>query len=243
MKLFAGVALVAFALPGTAYAQSTGSIDFENDIIVSGSRDSGVAGIEVPDTSKAKQVLTQEFISRMAPGQTINDTINQMPGVSFQNNDPFGSAGGTLTIRGFDSTRISQTFDGIPLNDSGNYALYSNQQLDPELIEQVNVNLGTTDVDSPTAGATGSTVNYRTITPSKNFGVKVVGSRGDFDFFRTFGMINTGEIFDGGPRIFIAASQARNNVVFNNIGKVEKQQYNGRIYQELGNSGDFISVA
>ncbi|MEI9926858.1 MAG: TonB-dependent receptor plug domain-containing protein [Sphingomonas sp.] len=34
---------------------------------------------------------------------------------------PFGSAGGTLTIRGFDSSRISLTFDGIPLNDTGNY--------------------------------------------------------------------------------------------------------------------------
>src|SRR3546814_1534313 len=95
-----------------------------------------------------------------------------LPGVSFQNNDPFGSAGGTLTIRWFANSRISLTFDGVPLNDSGNYAIYSNQQLDPELIEQVNVNLGTTDVDSPTAAATGPTVNYRTMVPTEDFGVK-----------------------------------------------------------------------
>ena len=86
-------------------------------------------------------MLTQEFISRQTPGNSILDTINSLPGVSFQNNDPFGSAGGTLTIRGFDSSRIALTFDGVPLNDTGNYALYSNQQLDPELIEQVNVSL------------------------------------------------------------------------------------------------------
>ncbi|URW75175.1 TonB-dependent receptor [Sphingomonas donggukensis] len=245
MKLYAGVAFAALLVPGAAFAQSTGSIDFENEgeIVVTGARTNDAGGIEVPDTSKAKAVLNQEFISRQAPGQTINDTINNLPGVSFQNNDPFGSAGGTLTIRGFDSTRISQTFDGVPLNDSGNYAIYSNQQLDPELIEQVNVNLGTTDVDSPTAGATGSTVNYRTIVPSKDFSVKVVGSRGDFDYFRTFGLIQTGEIFDGGPRMFFAASQARNNVVFNNVGKIRKQQYNARIWQDLGTNGDFISVS
>jgi iron complex outermembrane receptor protein len=243
MKLFAGVAFAALVIPTGAYAQSTGSIDFENDIVVTGNRSTDVGGVINPDTSKAKVVLTQEFISHQAPGQTVNDIINQMPGVSFQNNDPFGSSGGTLTIRGFDSTRISQTFDGIPLNDSGNYALYSNQQLDPELIEQVNVNLGSADIDSPSAAATGSTVNYRTIVPSKDFGVKLVGSRGDFDFFRTFGLIQTGEIFDGGPRMFFAASQARNNVVFNNIGRIEKQQYNARIYQDIGSNGDFISLA
>ena len=145
-------------------AQSTGSIEFEKEIIVTGARSTvqAVAGVSAPDTPKAKAVLTQENISRQTPGQTVLDTINQIPGVSFQNNDAYGSAGGTLNIRGFSSDRVSLTFDGVPLNDSGNYAIYSNQQIDPELIEQVNVNLGTTDVDSPTASAAGGTVNLRT---------------------------------------------------------------------------------
>jgi len=136
--LAAGVAMLPLALLSTpAFAQSTGSQDFENEIVVTGtSSKNGVAGVIAPDSTKAKAVLTPEFISRQAPGQTVNDIINQLPGVSFQNNDPFGSAGGKMSIRGFDNTRINQTFDGIPLNDSGNYALYSNQQLDPELIEQ-----------------------------------------------------------------------------------------------------------
>lgn len=245
-KLFAGVAFAALMIPASAFAQSTGTIDFEEseEIVVTGARTpSGVNGIVVPDTSKARGVLTQEFIQRQAPGQSVNEIINQLPGVSFQNSDPFGSSGGTLSIRGFDSTRISQTFDGVPLNDSGNYAIYSNQQLDPELIEQVNVNLGTTDVDSPTAGATGSTVNYRTRLPGQDFGVKMVGSYGDFDFFRVFGMVDTGEFTSFGTRAFVSASTASNRSPFNNYGKIEKQQYNARLYQPLGSSGDFISVS
>ncbi|UZK65808.1 TonB-dependent receptor [Sphingomonas sp. M1-B02] len=245
-KFFAGVAFAALMIPASAYAQSTGSIDFDNDaeIVVSGTRtNDGVNGIVVPDTSKAKGVLTSEFIQRQAPGQSINDVINQLPGVSFQNNDPFGSSGGTMTIRGFSADRISQTFDGVPLNDSGNYAIYSNQQLDPEVIEQVNVNLGTTDIDSPTASATGSTVNYRTRVPGQDFGVKLLGSVGDFEFFRIFGMVDTGEFTPFGTRAFFAASTARNVSPFNRRAQVEKQQYNGRIYQPLGSSGDFISLA
>lgn len=239
--LTASVAAIAVA-PG-AFAQSTGSIDFDQEIVVKGrAGDRAVAGVVAPDTSKAKAVLTQEFIERQVPGQTINDTINQLPGVSFQNNDPFGSAGGKLYIRGFDNTRISQTFDGVPLNDSGGYALYSNQQLDPELIEQVNVNLGSTDVDSPTAAATGSTVNYRTRNPGEEFGVKAAGSFGDFSFFRVFGMVDTGTLTSFGTRAFIAASRATNDTVYG-PGKIDKQQYNAKVYQPLGSGGDFISIA
>jgi len=242
--LLQGAAIIAVATPMAAFAQSTGSVDFENEIVVTGARtDKGVGGVVVPDTSKAKAVLTSEFIQAQTPGQTINDIINQLPGVSFQNNDPFGSAGGTLTIRGFDDGRISQTFDGIPLNDTGGYALYSNQQVDPEIIEQVNVNLGSTDVDSPTAAATGSTVNYRTITPSEDFGAKLVGSAGDYSFFRVFGLINTGVFTPWGTRAFFSASSATNDAIYGGIGKVDKQQYNGKIYQPLGSNGDFISLA
>jgi len=167
------LAIGVAALSEPAFAQSTGSIDFEKEIIVTGTRSGTqeVAGISAPDTAKAKAVLTQENIERQNPGQTILDTINQIPGVSFQNNDAYGSSGGTLNIRGFSSDRVSLTFDGVPLNDSGNYAIYSNQQIDPELIEQVNVNLGITDVDSPTASAAGGTVNLRTKRPDRDFGV------------------------------------------------------------------------
>lgn len=237
-------ATTAFVMPGLALAQSTGSVDFEEEaIVVTGTRQADVGGIEAPDTSKSRAVLNSEFIQHQTPGQTINETINSLPGVSFQNNDPYGSGGGTMTIRGFDSTRISQTFDGVPLNDSGNYALYSNQQLDPELIDQVNVNLGSTDVDSPTAAASGSTVNYRTRLPLPDFNVRIQGSIGEYDFFRVFGALDTGEVGPWGTRAFFAASMAQNDNVYNNRGRIYKQQYNARIYQPIGSNGDFVSIS
>lgn len=243
-KFFAGVAFAALIMPGAAFAQSTGSTDFDegDDIVVTARTERGVAGVEVPSGSKNRAVLNQEFISRQTAGQSINEIINNLPGVSFQNNDPFGSAGGTLTIRGFDGSRISQTFDGVPLNDTGNYAIYSNQQLDPELIEQVNVNLGSTDVDSPTAAASGSTVNYRSLTPTDEFGARLLGSAGDYKFFRIFGLINTGEFTSFGTKAWFSASHAENDVVFNDFGKIDKQQYNAKVYQPLGGT-DFISIS
>jgi iron complex outermembrane receptor protein len=244
-KLFTGVAFAAMIIPGAAFAQSTGSVDMDQgDVVVTAARPTrGIAGVQIPDGTKARGVLSQEFIAKQTPGNTILDTINMLPGVSFQNNDPFGSAGGTLTIRGFDSSRIALTFDGVPLNDTGNYAVYSNQQLDPELIEQVNVNYGSTDVDSPSAAASGSTVNYRTIVPTDKFGVRVLGSVGDYNFFRVFGVVNTGAFTPWGTKAWFSASSANNNVVFNDRGKINKSQFNARIYQPLGSNGDFLSLS
>ena len=91
-------ATTAFVMPGLAFAQSTGTADFEERgaIVVTGTRNANVGGVVVPDTTKTRAELNSEFIQRQTPGQSINEVINQLPGVSFTNNDPFGSAGGTL---------------------------------------------------------------------------------------------------------------------------------------------------
>lgn len=107
----------------------------------------------------------------------------------------------------------------------------------------MNVNLGSTDVDSPTAAASGSTVNYRTRKPTEDFGVRMVGSAGRFDFMRVFGSIDTGNLNASGLRAFIAASSATNDTIFGGIGEINKKQINARIFQPLGDNGDFISIA
>ena len=235
------IGIAAVATP--ALAQSTGSTEFEKDIVVTGTRGpQQVAGISAPDTAKAKAVLTQENLAHQNPGQTVLDSINQIPSVNFQNNDAYGSAGGTLNIRGFSSDRVSLTFDGVPLNDSGNYAIFSNQQVDPEVIEQVSVNLGTTDVDSPTASAAGGTVNLRTKKPDRNFGAMMSGSVGEYEFMRVFAKIETGELTQSGTRAFFSASQSTNRLPYNNYGKINKKQLNAKLYQPLSGD-DFISIA
>src|SRR6476660_3433475 len=183
-------------LPSAVFAQSTGTVEVEKDtIVVTVSRaQKGPSGIVIQYSTKAKGLVTQEFIAKQSPGQTLLNTINYIPGVNFTQNDPYGSSGGNLRIRGFDGNRVSVTFDGVPLNDSGNYAVFPNQMLDPELVQEINVNLGATDVDSPTASAAGGTVNFRSITPTDKMGVLWDVSAGTYEFRRMFGMVQTGEI-------------------------------------------------
>ncbi|MBD8677590.1 TonB-dependent receptor [Sphingomonas sp. CFBP 13720] len=243
-KLFAGVAFAALLLPAAAFAQSTASSEIDNDeIVVTGTANREVGGIEVPDQPKAKVTVGAELIQRQRPGQTVNEIINLVPGVSNQSNDPYGSGGGGFRIRGFDSSRISQTQDGIPLNDTGNYAIYTNQQQDSETLESVTVNLGATDVDSPTASAVGGTINIRTRVPGDELGALFSGSYGDYGYHRVFGMLDSGDITGIGTKAFVSGSWTTYQNPFNNYGKIRKQQFNARLYQELGANGDFLSIA
>ncbi|OYY68781.1 MAG: hypothetical protein B7Y44_07845 [Sphingomonadales bacterium 28-55-16] len=239
------VALTICSLSSAAFAQSTGSIevdDAEEAIVVTGTRaDQGVKGVVIPDATKPRAVLTEALIATQPSGQSILNTINQVPGVNFTNSDAYGSSGGNLRIRGFDGNRISLTFDGFPLNDTGNYAIYSNQMLDPELIYSVNVNLGTTDVDSPTASAAGGTVNYLTRTPGSELGGMAAITIGGENFRRAFGMLDTGELTSAGTRAFIAASKTQYDK-FKGPGEMKKFQVNAGVYQPIGDNGDFIYI-
>ena len=234
----------AVIFPTAAFAQSTGTQETEKDaIVITGTRKApGTDGVVIQDSTKAKGLLTQEFIAKQVPGQSVLNTINYVAGVNFTQNDAYGSSGGNIRIRGFDGNRISLTFDGTPLNDSGNYAIFSNQQVDPEVIEQVNVNLGATDVDSPTASAAGGTVNLRTMNPTVERGVRMTGSLGTDHFRRLFGMYNLGTFTSFGTRAWLSASTANYNHWRGN-GEIDKWQFNGKIYQPLGSNGDFITLA
>ncbi|OGN50217.1 MAG: TonB-dependent receptor [Caulobacterales bacterium RIFOXYB1_FULL_67_16] len=233
------------SLAGTASAQSTGTEAAElNEIVVTGQRGprtmDGV--ITAEQVGKSRSTITQEFISTQASGQSINEVLNLVPGMNFTNNDPYGSSGGNIRLHGFDSNRIAQTFDGMPLNDSGNYALYTNQQLDSDLVDKATVNTGTTDADSPTASATGGTINISSITPTTDFGGWVQGSIGDFNYQRFAMLLNTGEFGPFGTRAWFAYSDQSYDK-FKGQGDLNKIQYNAKVYQPIRDNGDFVSVA
>jgi iron complex outermembrane receptor protein len=243
-RLLSGAALAALSLSmgGVAQAQSTASQIQEDTIVVTGTRPTMNGEISAETSTKARATITQDYIATQTSGQTVLQTINLIPGVNFTNTDAYGSSGGAINMRGFDGARISLTFDGVPLNDTGNYAIYSNQQLDPELITRANVNLGTTDVDSPTAAATGGTVNYVTRIPGERPSIMASQSFGSWDFHRGFVLVDTGAIGPFGARAFGAASFTEYDQ-FIGPGDLQKTQFNGGIYQPLGNNGDFFRIS
>ena len=229
---------------GVAMAQSTGTAVVEELVVTGASGPADIGGVIVAEAEpKSRASIDSAFITRQTPGQSILNSLNLMPGVNFTNNDAFGSSGGDITIRGFDSQRIALLWDGVPLNDSGNYAIYPNQQLEPDLIEKATVNLGTTDVDSPTAAAAGGTINYVSRRAADEFGVRAEVGVGSDNFQRYYGTLETGRIGPFGTKAWISGLYTKNDLFKPHDapkrapGEIEKWQVNARIDQEFGNVG------
>ena len=232
---------------GAASAQSSGTAAAEatsvEEVVVTGARGPRAIGPAVAQSvDKARSTITQEVIGRQQPGQSILQTLNLVPGLNFTNSDPYGNSGGNIRLRGFDGNRVGLAVDGVPLNDTGNYATYSNQQIDPELIERASVSQGSTDNDSPTAAALGGIINYTTVRPYDEPGMTLTGSKGTFSYGRVFGRVDSGAFGPWDTTAFLAASYT-NYQKFKGPGELEKKQYNGRVYQELGDNGDFAALA
>lgn len=232
---------------GAASAQSSGTTAAEatsvEEVVVTGTRGPRAIGPAVAQSvDKARSTINQEVIGRQQPGQTILQTLNLVPGLSFTNSDPYGNSGGNIRLRGFDGARVGLAIDGVPVNDTGNYASYTNQQIDPELIERASVSQGTTDNDSPTAAALGGIINYQTVRPYDEPGMTLTGSKGTFSYGRVFGRVDSGAFGPWGTTAFLAASYT-DYQKFKGPGELEKKQYNGRVYQTLGDNGDFTALA
>ncbi|MDB5440736.1 MAG: TonB-dependent receptor [Caulobacteraceae bacterium] len=250
--LFATTTLVAtLGLASVALAQSSATSELEQDYVtpendtvsavqVNAGQSSIGGGVRAETVPKSRASINQAFISRQQAGQSVFQSLNQVPGFNFTNNDPYGNSGGNVRIRGFDGARVSLTFDGVPLNDTGNYAIFTNQLLDSEVIETATVNMGTTDVDSPTASATGGTVNVGSRKPPMTFGATLQASEGSFDYHRFLGMLDTGELWGTGAAATIEASRTK-YLKFKGPGELQKTQVNILARRLIGDNGDFFS--
>ena len=248
-KLAAGsaaLALVALGLGATpALAQSTASQ--VQELIVTGARTPpSTAGLAVR-TNEAKDVstLTQQFIKTQTPSQNVGQLINILPGISNSTEDPGGFNSGDLRIHGFECNssggHIAIAIDGAPVTDTGNYACYFGEYMVAELIDHITVNIGSSDVDSPSASALGASINIVSRTPPKDFGMVGKLTYGSYDYARGYGEIDTGAFGPWGTTAFFAGEYGRENNFKGRPGDSTRWDLNAKVYQPL-NGSDFISV-
>lgn len=152
--------------------------------------------MSVQTAPKAVSTITRDAIVKAAPGGTFVQMIDSIPGVNASTDDFSGLANGNYQIRGFTSDEIGTTVNGAPINDSGNYKVYSTEYGDTENMGDITVLQGYPDVDTPVSGAAGGAIAWVTIDPSHTAGVDFSQSLGDHDYRRTFFRLNTG---DTGP--------------------------------------------
>lgn len=241
----AAKAVLTLALIGAttpALAQSTAGQ--ANEVIVTGSREPPSTGGLATQVSVAKDeaIITQQFIQTQLGSTNFGQLINMLPGVSYSTEDPGGFNSGDLRVHGFDCAHIAVVLDGAPLNDTGNYACYPGEYLVSELIDHVTVNIGSSDVDSPSASALGATVNIVSKRPPEAPGGVAKVSYGSNSYARGYGELDTGAFGPWGTTALFAGEYGYENNFKGRPGDSRRWDLNTKIFQPLSGS-DFISIA
>ena len=157
---------------------------------------------------KARSTITAEELLKQRPTSNPYDALELLPAVNSYNYDGTGLFGGGLTLRGFNSDQIGATINGVPVNDSGNFAIYPQEYVDQENTCSQFVTQGSTDVDSPQIGATGGNFGIVTCDPAKIAGLRFMQTLGGLSLKKTYLRYDTGLFARNTSRLFISVSHA-----------------------------------
>jgi iron complex outermembrane receptor protein len=204
---------VAFACQlvclSAAYAQtSMESTESANKVTITGGK-VGMGLMVQEEVPKARSTISEDEIRKQRSTGNVFQSMELMPAVNSYNYDATGLFGGGLTMRGFNSDQIGATINGVPVNDSGNFAVFPQEYADNENICQEFVTQGSTDVESPHVGATGGNIGIVTCAPLNERRVRVAQTVGQLNLSRTFVRYDTGLWDDKRSKMFISYSHTQ----------------------------------
>jgi len=191
--------------PGTAKARRA----TVEDVVVTGARRRARGGGLIKPDNRAKSVSTvsSEYISKQASIQNAYQYVALTPGTNVAQSDPFGlSEQGSINVRGLAQDEIGYVLEGMPLNDLGFYAAFPAQFIDSENIDEISLEQGSADLDSPVVSAAGGLMNISMLDPALKPGGNIDLSYGSYHTDREFLRLNSGLIADTGVRAFISYS-------------------------------------
>ena len=134
----------------------------------------------------------------LPPGASVQKSLNMLPGVMAQSIDALGlnEQSMTLQVRGFSTTHLGYTLDGMPLGD-GAYNNYNGLTISRALISE---NLGRADLATGIAGLgiastsnLGGAVTYTSSDPHQDWGSRAARPSAARTAMRSFLRVDTGE--------------------------------------------------
>src|SRR4051812_38871152 len=175
----------------SAQAQTVAADAPKAEVVITGKK-IGMGLMVTEDAPKARSTITAEELEKQRPTGNAYEALEMLPSVNSYNHDATGLFGGGLTLRGFNSDQIGATINGVPVNDSGNFAVFPQEYVDQENTCAEFVTQGSTDVDSPQVGATGGNFGITTCDPEDKQRFRVAQSFGQLNMYKTYLRLDTG---------------------------------------------------
>ncbi|MBD8644725.1 TonB-dependent receptor [Stenotrophomonas sp. CFBP 13724] len=190
-------------------------------------------------TSYAKTSVSKETLNRQTLLSSVNNALNELPGVVVSEADATGSSvwGTQISMRGFvtnrDTQQIGTTIDGLPNGGSGyGGGSLANRYIDTLDLETVEVSQGTADISSRSNEALGGTLNFLTSDPLQEQRVRFVVGGGDNDARKYYARFDTG-LLAGNTRAWISASSAEVRDWIDGSGRTSNDHVAAKFVTEL----------
>jgi len=208
LSVIAVAAHLAALSAGAAFAQEAATATpGKAEVVITGKK-LGMGLMVTEDAPKARSTITAEELEKQRPTGNAYEALEMLPAVNSYNYDATGLFGGGMTLRGFNSDQIGATINGVPVNDSGNFAIYPQEYVDQENTCSQFVTQGSTDADSPQVGATGGNFGINTCSPEDKQRFRAMQTVGQLSMLKTFVRYDTGLLSDNRSKMFISASHA-----------------------------------
>ena len=161
------------------------------------------------DAVKGRSTVTKAATEKNLVTGNPFQALALLPGINTFNHDATGLFGGGLNIRGFGADQLGFTINGVPVNDSGNFAVYPQEYADQENLCTQTVSQGNPDVDAPHAGATGGNVGITSCDPEDKARFRFAQTLGGLSLSRTFARVDTGRFADDKAKVFLSLSHTQ----------------------------------
>ena len=207
---------------------------------------------EIEKKKLFKSAYTVSHISKKAieatnnPMMGIASILSTKPSISAQSFGPNGMRA-HIEMRAFNGGQITESFDGIPLNDifngsAQNFAsVRNNVPFTLGDVSSVNIYRGINNPSVNSFDSLGGTINFNPLMPSRKFEATIFGGWGSFATTEYGVSINTGKL-PGGIRMYIRATRNDSNGWMNNTSDKNHSYYLSLIkpYNEGRSNVSFI---
>lgn len=144
--------------------------------------------------------ISKSEIDKASPASTVDSLLNTEPSIHATEAGPLGVQN-NITFRAFNSAELSQTLDGISLNDPLNGGAtnqsqeYNDVLLIPQDVNSIDLFRGINNPANNSYNSLAGTINYSPVMPSATPSASISGTAGSFDTLGYSAIANSGEYY------------------------------------------------
>ena len=190
--------------------------------------------ITVQVAPKSISTVSTDYILKQPPATSPFMLTQLLPGADVSEVDPWGLSGGSISLRGLNQTEMAFIWEGSPIADIGVYTTYPSEFADSENLDELTLQQGSSNIDTPTINGSGGLFTFHDRDPLDRSGGLADYGYGTYKYNREFARIDTGLIGHTGVKAFVSISNQHDRA-WRGSGVDDRLHVDWKFVKEWGN--------